>query len=140
MVSVVVLWLVGCSAPPNPDVALRQAESRLRANDAAEAERILRDALPETPRDPRLRIVLARAELALGNATGAEGSLRRAMDLGSSKEEVATYLAQAMFAQGAPQRAIEFIGDLQQWPQERRLALATVKGEISRCPTTTSVI
>jgi tetratricopeptide (TPR) repeat protein len=125
----VILCLVGCSARHDPEFALREAESRLQANDPAEAERILREALPDAPQDPRLRIGLAKAELALGNATGAEGSLRRALDLGGSKDEIASELALAILAQGAPERAIKTIGDLQQWPQERRLKLATIKAE-----------
>ena len=129
LLSLVLMCFVGCSAQRDPELALREAESRLQANDPAEAERILRDVLPNAPQDARLQIALGRAELALGNATGAEGSFLRAMNLGGSKDEVAAYLAQSILAQGAARRTIKLIGDLQQWPQERRLVLATTKAE-----------
>lgn len=129
LIGVLALGLVACGAPRDPELALREAEGRLQADDPAGAERILREMLSEAPQDARLRIALARAELAAGNAAGAEGSLRRAMALGTSTDEVAGYLAQSMLAQGDPDRAIELIGDLQQWPQERRLVLAASKAE-----------
>lgn len=124
-----VLGLLACGVQRDPELALLDAEARLQANEPAAAERILRDVLSDAPQDPRLRIALARAELAAGNAPGAEGSLLRAMALGSGKDEVAGYLAQAMLAQGDPDRTIKLIGDLQQWPQERRLVLAMSRAE-----------
>jgi hypothetical protein len=125
----VLLGSAACSEQRDPDVALREAEARLQANDAAGAERILRDIVPQAPQNARLRVTLARAELASGNAAGAEGSLRRAMALGASRNEVAAYLAQAMLAQGDAYRAIEWIGNLEQWPRERQLMLAVLKAQ-----------
>jgi hypothetical protein len=129
LIGVAVLGLAGCSSPRDPELALREAEARLQANDPAGADRILREAIPSAPQDPRLRMVQARAELASGNAVGAEGSLRRAMALGASRSEVAPYLAQSLLAQDAAFRAIEWIGDLDQWPRERQLLLAAIKAE-----------
>jgi hypothetical protein len=126
---VALLGLVSCGSHRDPELALREAQVRLQANDPAGAERILRNVIPEASQDPRLRVALARAELAAGNAVGAEGSLRRAMDLGASRSDVAGYLAQSMLAQGDPYRAIEWIGDLEQWPQERQLMLAAIKAQ-----------
>jgi hypothetical protein len=129
LIVVFVLAVAACGTRHDPELALREAEAHLQAGDPASAERVLNDVLSESPRDARLRIALARAELAAGNAAAAEGSLRRAMALGASRDDVAGYLARSMLAQGDPDRAIEFIGDVQQWPQERRLILAASKAE-----------
>jgi hypothetical protein len=87
------------------------------------------DALDQAPNDARLRIALARAELAMGNPAAAAGSLDRAMQLGAAKEEVAGELARVLLAKGEPQRVIDLVGDLEQWPQPRRLLLALSKAE-----------
>lgn len=126
---VLLVSLTGCDAKRDPESALREAEAQFQADNPDEAERILREVLPDAPEDPRLRIALARAELATGHPRAAEGSLLRAIDLGSGKDEVVGYLARSILAQDDPDRALDLIGDLQQWPQERRLLLATIRAE-----------
>jgi hypothetical protein len=125
----VALLLGACVEKQTPQSLLEQAESRLAANDPAAAEQLLREALNESPDDPRLRIVLARAELATGNAAAAEGSLERAMKLGAPREEIAGDLARVLLAKGEPQGVIDLVGDVNQWPQPRRLLLALGKAE-----------
>jgi tetratricopeptide (TPR) repeat protein len=129
LASLVVLVLGACDKQRSPEVALHEAEARLQADDPAGAERLLREALADAPRDARLRIALARAELAAGNASAAEGSLDRALELGASRDEVAAYLAQALLARGEGQRVLDLVGDVGQWPPPRRLMLALSKAE-----------
>jgi hypothetical protein len=131
LIGIVLLGLVGCSSheKADPERALREAEARLQANDPAGAERILAEVIPEAPEDPRLRVVQARAELAAGNAASAEATLRRALSLGATRNDVAGYVGQAMLAQGAAFRAIEWVGDIEQWPPERQLVMAAIKAQ-----------
>jgi hypothetical protein len=108
---------------------LQQAEARLSAGDANGAKGLLREALDGAPKDPRVYIGLARADLAAGHAAAAEGSLDRAMQLGAPKEEVVADLARVLVAKGEPQRVIDLVGDVGQWPRPRQLSLALSKAE-----------
>lgn len=122
--------LIGACGPKHtPQELLQQAEARLAANDPAGAQSLLLEALNQAPNDARLRIALARADLAMGNPAAAEGSIERAMRLGAPKEEVAGDLARVLLAKGEPWRVIDLVGDLDQWPQPRRLLLALGKAE-----------
>ncbi len=122
--------LIGACGPKHtPQELLQQAEARLAANDPAGAQSLVLEALNQAPNDARSRIALARAELAMGNPAAAAGSLERAMQLGAPKEEVAGDLARVLLAKGEPQRVIDLVGDLDQWPQPRRLLLALSKAE-----------
>jgi hypothetical protein len=123
------LLLGACGEKHTPEQLLQQAEARLSAGDAAGAESLLREALNEAPKDARLRIALARVDLATGHPAAAEGSLKRAMQVGATKEEVAADLTRVLLAKGEPQRVLDFVGDLDQWPQQRRLMLALSKAE-----------
>lgn len=123
------LLIGACGAKHTPQELLQQAEARLAANDPAGAQSLILEALNQAPYDARLRIALAHAELAMGNPAAAEGSLDRAMQLGAAKEEVAGDLARVLLAKGEPQRVIDLVGDLDQWPQSRRLLLALSKAE-----------
>ena len=124
-----VLVLSACAEQRTPEHALREAEARLQAHDPTGAERLLREALARAPTDPRLRIALARAELATGNPAAAEGSLERALSLGAPRDEVAGQLAQVLLAKGEPQRVIDLVGDVKQWAPPRQLLLALSKVE-----------
>jgi hypothetical protein len=123
------LLLSACSEKSSPQELLQQAEARLAAGDAAGAQGLLREALNESPSDPRLRIALARADLAMGNLAAAQGSLERAMQLGAPKEEIVGDLARVLLAKGEPQRVIDLVGDVSQWPRSRRLLPALSKAE-----------
>jgi tetratricopeptide (TPR) repeat protein len=123
------LLIGACGQKHPPQELLQQAEARLAANDPAGAQSLVLEALTDAPNDARLRIALARADLAMGNPAAAAGSLERAMQLGASKEEVAGDLARVLLAKGEPQRVIDLVGDLDQWPQPRRLLLALSKAE-----------
>ncbi|HET9446623.1 MAG TPA: tetratricopeptide repeat protein, partial [Steroidobacteraceae bacterium] len=122
--------LIGACGPKHTaEELLQQAEARLAANDPAGAQSLALEALAQSPHDARLRIALARAELAMGNPAAAAGSLERAMQLGAAKEEVAGDLARVLLAKGEPQRVIDLVGEIEQWPQPRRLLLALSKAE-----------
>jgi hypothetical protein len=90
---------------------------------------LLREALTDAPNDVHLHIVLARAELASGHPGAAQGTLERATLLGASKEEVAGDLSRVLLAKGDAQGVLDLVGDVDQWPQPRRLVLALSKAE-----------
>jgi cytochrome c-type biogenesis protein CcmH/NrfG len=123
------LLIGACGQEHTPQELLQQAEGRLAANDPAGAQSLVTEALTQAPNDARLRLVLARAELSMGNPAAAAGSLERAMQLGAPKEEVAGDLARVLLAKGEPQRVIDLVGDLEQWPQSRRMLLALSRAE-----------
>jgi hypothetical protein len=127
--SLAALALGACGEKHSPQELLAQAETRLAANDAAGAERLVREALTDTPNDARLHIVLARAELATGHPGAAEGSLERAIMLGAPKEDVAGDLSRVLLAKGDAQGVLDLVGDVDQWPQPRRLLLALSRAE-----------
>ena len=124
-----VLLLAACGQKQTPQELLQRAEARLAANDAAGAQSLLIEALTRTPNDARLHIVLARADLALGNPVTAQGSLQRALELGAPKEEVVGELTRVLLAAGEQRRVIDLVGDVGQWSQPRRLLLALSKAE-----------
>jgi hypothetical protein len=121
--------LVACGEKHSPQELIAQAEARLAANDPAGAERLLREALSDAPNDAHLHIVLARAELATGHPGAAEGTLERAKALGAANDEVAGDLSRVLLAKGDAQRVLDLVGDVDQWPQPRRLLLALSKAE-----------
>ncbi|MGH8239086.1 MAG: tetratricopeptide repeat protein, partial [Steroidobacteraceae bacterium] len=123
------LLLGACAQKHTPQELQQQADAHLAAGDAAGAQRLLLEASDLAPNDAHVRIALARADLAMGQPAAAEGSLLRAMKLGASKEEVAGDLTRVLLAKGEPQRAIDLVGDVDQWPQPRRLLLALGKAE-----------
>jgi glycosyltransferase involved in cell wall biosynthesis len=128
--AVVIGSLLGCSAPPEPpEVSLQRAQSLFDAGDARGAQRLLQQALAAAPRDARIERALGRAELAVGEATAAEGSLRHAMELGAPAAEVVPDLARALLTEGDPYRAIALIGDLEHWPRELQPSLALTRAE-----------
>lgn len=123
------LLLCACAEKHSPEELLEQAEARLAANDAAGAQRLLGEALAQSPNDVRLHIALARTDLASGHPAAAEGSLERAMALGATKDKVSGELSRVLLAKGEPQRVIDLVGDIGQWPQPRRLTLALSMAE-----------
>jgi hypothetical protein len=57
------------------------------------------------------------------------------MQLGAPKEEVVGDLARVLLAAGEQRRVIDLVGDVGQWPQNRRLELALSKPKPHwRCP------
>lgn len=98
---------------------------------AASVARIasLTDAVRRTPADPKLRIALARAELAAGSAAAAEGSLHRARELGAGAHDVIVPLAASLLAQRKYQDVLDLVGDPAAQPEPLRLPLAALVAE-----------
>jgi hypothetical protein len=89
----------------------------------------LTDAIRRAPQDPQLRIALARAELAAGSAAAAEGSLRRALALGATADDVAVTLADSLLAQKDYGQALGVIGNPAERSAALRLPLTWLKAE-----------
>jgi len=96
---------------------------------AAGSVAALTESIRQAPQDPRLRIALARAELAAGSPAAAEGSLRRAVALGASDDDVAVILAASLLAQQNYGKALDVIGDPGQRGAALRLPLTWLKAE-----------
>ncbi len=99
------------------------------AADPADSIAALTDAIRRAPQDPRLRIALARAELAADSAAAAEGSLRRALALGAAEDDVAVTLADSLLAQQDYGHALEVIGNPADRNASLRLPLTWLKAE-----------
>jgi len=115
----------GCTRPP--DAPSTRAGDGTVPGDSIAA---LTDAIRRAPQDPMLRIALARAELAAGSAAAAEGSLRRALALGASADDVAVTLADSLLAQQDYRGALEVIGNPAERSAALRLPLTWLKAEI----------
>lgn len=113
-----------CTRQPEPGSAPGSEAGRPADSIAA-----LTDAIREAPEDPRLRIALARAELAAGSAAAAEGSLRRALALGAAPDDVAVTLADSLLAQQDYGQALEVIGNPAERSETLRLPLTWLKAE-----------
>jgi hypothetical protein len=127
------LLLVGALASLLAGACTPQADpASAPAGDAAgpaDSIATLTDAIRRAPEDPKLRIALARAELAAGSAAAAEGSLRRALALGASADDVAVTLADSLLAQQDYDQALEVIGNPAERGSALRLPLTWLKAE-----------
>ena len=113
-----------CARQPSPSDG-----SSSGAADAPGSVAALTEAIRHAPKDAQLRIALARAELAAGSPAAAEGSLRRAVALGATPDEVAVILAESLLAQRDYGKALEVIGDPGQRAPALRLPLTWLKAE-----------
>ena len=105
------------------------ADSAGDSGGPADSVAALTDAIRKAPDDPTLRIDLARAELAAGSPAAAEGSLRRALALGASTDDVAVLLAESLLAPRDYGKALEVIGDPGKRAAALRLPLTWLKAE-----------
>lgn len=86
-------------------VKARLGQCRYLQGEAAEARRLLEEALPERPDDAPLRLYLARLDLQEGRAAAAEAHLRHLLAVDPSDTEGWYSLANALQRQGRSQEA-----------------------------------
>lgn len=84
----------------HPDVKARLGQCRYLQGEAAEARRLLEEALPERPDDAPLRLYLARLDLQEGKPAAAEVHLRHLLKVDPSDTEGWHTLANALQMQG----------------------------------------
>lgn len=91
---------------PDPQVELKAATNALTNGNYSAARRHAETALSVSPRLPDALLLLARADLALGEGGRAEGALNRAVRAGVGREAVRPLLADAWLRQGDAERAL----------------------------------
>lgn len=101
--------IAGCGASPDSMVA--SARDYLANNDLQAASIQLKNALQENPKLAEARYLLGAVNLRQGNSTAAEKDFRRALELGSSVEQVSPLLARAMVQMGQFEQVIKEFGD-----------------------------
>lgn len=85
--------------------ATTRAEALLKADNATGARDLAAQAVRGDPDNENAHIVLARALLALGDGTGAEGEIQRAVDAGYDPKAVPQWRAEAWVLQGKTDKA-----------------------------------
>jgi len=116
-----------CGRHSGPTPAADVAAAAWRTPEEAIAA--LTEAIRGSPDDPAPRIALARWELAAGSDQAAEGSLRRALALGASADEVAVPLARSLLAQRKYDETLALVGDPSTRAPALQLPLAVVEAE-----------
>jgi len=111
---VVLLTLVSAIAlaacGQKPDAMLKSAQEFLDRNDVKSAVIQAKNALQVDPNLPQARLILGKALLMTGDASGAETELRKALALQAPKDAVIPQLAGALLAQGQAKKLIEEMG------------------------------
>lgn len=98
-VGVLVGALLAGGCQPTPEELWSRAQAAAAAGDPAAASIDLKNLLQAEPRNAAARAALGEAALALGDPVSAEKELRRAIDLGSEREDLDILLASALLAQ-----------------------------------------
>lgn len=90
----------GCGLAMNNEDRLDRSEQALMEGDFRAAIIDAKDVLLDEPDNLRGRLLLGRASVKIGNGPAAEKELRRAIELGADKADIAAELAQALLLQG----------------------------------------
>ncbi|MEF8794275.1 XrtA/PEP-CTERM system TPR-repeat protein PrsT [Thiohalorhabdus sp.] len=124
------LTLAGCEGQEGPTPLQRIQEAKAyRAEGENRAAAIeLKNLLQQRADHAEARWLLGRTYLDLGNGEAAEKELRKALELGIPRREVAVDLARSLRLQGKPERLIEEVSVPQQWPNETRAHLLSLRG------------
>jgi putative PEP-CTERM system TPR-repeat lipoprotein len=124
---------IGLAAPAHAqraDQASRHYEdalARFEKNDLGGAIVQLKNALQQDPKLLAAYVLLGKAELARGDAAAAEAALKRALELGVNRSEIAVPMAQALHDQGKYQDLLERF-PAEGVPTARRLELLVLRG------------
>lgn len=121
---------VGPLFAASPDKAGRyyeDAQARFDRADYPGAVLQLKNALQQDDRMLAAHVLLGRAMLAEGDSAGAEGALRKALDLGVDRGEILSLLAKAMYGQGKYKEvlALEMPSSL---PRKARIEMLVLRG------------
>ena len=126
LVVMAVLALCACTAEKSIKDSLADAEAALAKNEFATVVLEAKKALQADPESALARRLLGLALLRIGDAAGAETSLRRAWALGQPKDQVVPVLARSLLLQGQFKPLTEeFADELLATPQAQA-ALKTV--------------
>jgi len=108
------------------------ALTRFEKNDTAGAIVQLKNALQQDPKMIAAHILLGRAYLRTGDSPAAEDALRKALDLGVSRSEVAVPLAQALYDQGKFRDLLERVPAETVNTSAQRLELLVLRGHAQK--------
>lgn len=90
---------------------------------------LLGELLRSHAEEPAIRVEFGRAQLAAGNPAGAEGSLRRAVELGASLDDVIVPLCESLIGQKKQDAALQLIGDPSVHPGNLRFPLTVLAAQ-----------
>ncbi|MFT3978651.1 MAG: tetratricopeptide repeat protein [Sphingomonas bacterium] len=99
------------AAAPDPVAEKKAAAAALATGNFTQARHHAQLTIFVTPKDARALLLLARADLALGDGEPAEGALSRALRAGASRDIVRPLLAEAWLRQGDAGRALRASAD-----------------------------
>ena len=110
MAALVMCAAAGCGdRPPSQQQSLQQARSALAAKQYQAAGIALKSYLQAQPQDAEARLLLASALLESNDFVSAEKELRKALELGISRERVEPMLARALIEQGEFKKLVQEI-------------------------------
>ncbi len=104
------LTIVACSNPDNAQARLGLVKENMRRADYGAASLELANLIQSKPDHLEARLLQGKVSLAAGRADSAEAQLLYARELGAPGRLVYQPLAQAIIAQGTPQRIIAALG------------------------------
>ncbi len=130
LAALLLLLTVGACQRSTPTVdVIAEAQRLLDEGKTATAASLLEAAAQRQPDDPQLRIEIGRVQNAQGQFVTAEGTLRRALELGAMHDEVLVPLAQSLLGQRQADAALQLIGDPDAHAQRLRLPLTELAAE-----------
>jgi putative PEP-CTERM system TPR-repeat lipoprotein len=103
------LVLAGCGGT-DPAQSVASAKDYLAKQDYKAAIIHLKDTLQQAPDHAEARMLLGRALLESGDASGAETELRKALDREQPRDQVVPLLARAMYDQGQSDKLLRELG------------------------------
>lgn len=107
MVAALSTGLVACKKQESSETLVAQAKQYQQKGDMNAAMIQLKNALQANPDDAEARFMLASAYIENGDGAAAEKEIRRAISLKYPANKTAPVLAQALLAQGQPQKALD---------------------------------
>lgn len=128
------ILLAAPAGAQKPDQASRfyeDALTRFEKNDIGGAVVQLKNALQQDPSLLVAHVLLGKAQLAQGDAAGAEASFNRALQLGVDRSEVALPMARALLQQGSNQELLERLPPAAV-PPAQRAELLVLRGHAYR--------
>lgn len=107
----VVAILSGCGLGTTPEDRVQRAQVAYTEGDYRAAIIDSKNVLQEQPDNAAARLLLGKASVAVGDAVGGEKELRRALDLGVSRDDVLVHLGRSLLMQQEYQRLLDELAE-----------------------------
>lgn len=123
--TLLVALIMGACGGDSPESLIASSKDYLAKSDSKAAVIQLKNALQQNPNHAEARFLLGTALLDVGDITGAELELRKALELKYSPDSVVPLLANVMLAKGQAKKLIDDFGGAALSPGEPLAALNT---------------